>query len=274
MLFRSRLFESLVAAGGPAVLNADAEHWQDFATAATRGGLKVLTVGEQGDFIKLVERVPRSDGQTLKLRHAGSGSEVELKLAGLFQASNVLVAAGIAIALGDDARRVFSALRNLRGAPGRLELMARTGDNAPVYVDYAHTPDALETVLRALRPHTRGRLHVLFGCGGNRDKGKRPMMGAIACQLADNVIVTDDNPRDEDAETIRREVLTGCPGAVEVGDRREAVRAAVASLKADDVLVLAGKGHEENQIIKGVSHPFSDRVEAVQAAIAQGGHAA
>jgi UDP-N-acetylmuramoyl-L-alanyl-D-glutamate--2,6-diaminopimelate ligase len=271
---KTRLFEELVTEGGPAIINSDAEHWEVFAIAAKRAALKVLTVGENGEFLRLTGRAPRNDGQDIYLHHAGRDWTVRLKLAGLFQASNVMVAAGLAIGLGDNAEKVFAALERLRGAPGRLELMARSKTGAAIYVDYAHTPDALETILRALRPHTKGKLHVVFGCGGNRDKGKRPMMGKIACELADDVIVTDDNPRDEDALIIRQEVLAGCSRAREIGERGVAIRAAVENLSEGDVLVLAGKGHEETQIVKGISHPFSDRTEAVRIARELGGEAA
>jgi len=176
--------------------------------------------------------------------------------------------------LGEDAAKVFAALEHLKGAPGRMEKVALAANGAPVYVDYAHTPDSLEKVLEALRPHTAGRLHVVFGCGGDRDKGKRPLMGAVSVKLADDVIVTDDNPRTEDAATIRREILAAAPGAREIGDRAEAIRAAVAALKTGDVLVLAGKGHETGQYIKGEVHPFSDREQAIAAAVAVGGRAA
>jgi UDP-N-acetylmuramoyl-L-alanyl-D-glutamate--2,6-diaminopimelate ligase len=155
-----------------------------------------------------------------------------------------------------------------------MEKVAFAAHGAPVYVDYAHTPDRLEKVLEALRPHTAGKLHVVFGCGGDRDKGKRPLMGAIAVKLADDVIVTDDNPRTEDAAAIRREILAAAPGAREIGDRAEAIRAAVATLNAGDVLVIAGKGHETGQYIKGEVHPFSDREQAIAAALAAGGRAA
>ncbi|HSS15171.1 MAG TPA: cyanophycin synthetase, partial [Rhizomicrobium sp.] len=174
----------------------------------------------------------------------------------------------------DDATKVFAALEHLKGAPGRMEKVAFAANGAPVYVDYAHTPDSLEKVLEALRPHTAGKLHVVFGCGGDRDKGKRPLMGAIAVRLADDVIVTDDNPRTEDAATIRHEILAAAPGAREIGDRAEAIRAAIASMKAGDVLILAGKGHETGQYINGEIHPFSDRDQAIAAAVAAGGRAA
>ncbi|HEY0267336.1 MAG TPA: cyanophycin synthetase, partial [Rhizomicrobium sp.] len=199
---------------------------------------------------------------------------VLLPLAGGFQASNALVAAGLAIGLGEDPARVFAALEHLKGAPGRMEKVAFSKDGAPFYVDYAHTPDSLEKVLQALRPHTASRLHIVFGCGGDRDKGKRPLMGAVAVRLADDVIVTDDNPRSEDPAVIRAEILASAPGAREIGDRAQAIRTAAAGLQAGDVLVIAGKGHETGQYIKGEVHPFSDREQAVAAALALGGRAA
>jgi len=165
-------------------------------------------------------------------------------------------------------------LEHLKGAPGRMEKVAFAKSGAPIYVDYAHTPDSLEKVLEALRPHTANRLHVVFGCGGDRDKGKRPLMGAIAVRLADDVIVTDDNPRSEEASAIRGEILAAAKGAREIGDRAQAIRTAVADLKTGDVLILAGKGHETGQYVKGEVFPFSDREQAIEAAIALGGRAA
>jgi UDP-N-acetylmuramoyl-L-alanyl-D-glutamate--2,6-diaminopimelate ligase len=165
-------------------------------------------------------------------------------------------------------------LEHLKGAPGRMEKVAFAKSGAPIYVDYAHTPDSLEKVLEALRPHTAGKLHVVFGCGGDRDRGKRPMMGAAAVKLADDVIVTDDNPRSEDPAAIRSEIMAAAKGAREISDRAEAIHTAVASLGTGDVLVLAGKGHETGQYMKDVVHPFSDREQAIEAAIALGGRAA
>jgi len=197
-----------------------------------------------------------------------------LPLAGAFQASNALVAAGLAIGLGEDAAKVFAALAHLKGAPGRMEKVAFAAAGAPVYVDYAHTPDSLEKILQALRPHTKNTLHVVFGCGGDRDKGKRPLMGQIATALADAVIVTDDNPRSEDAAVIRKEILAAAKGAREIGDRHAAIQAAIASLKSGDVLVIAGKGHETGQYVGATVIPFSDRDEAIKAAVAGGGRPA
>ena len=236
-----------------AVINADSDHAERFADAARRRGLRVMTVGHAGRDLRLESATPRDDGQVVVV----NGKRVALPLAGGFQASNALVAAGLAIGLGGNEGKVFAALERLEGAPGRLERVA-----PQVYVDYAHTPDALETVLKALRPHASGRLVVVFGCGGDRDTGKRPLMGEAAARLADTAIVTDDNPRSEDPAAIRAAILAACPGAGEIGDRAEAIRTAIRSLAKGDVLVIAGKGHESGQTAGGVTRPFSDRDEA------------
>ncbi|HSC17483.1 MAG TPA: UDP-N-acetylmuramoyl-L-alanyl-D-glutamate--2,6-diaminopimelate ligase [Rhizomicrobium sp.] len=269
-----RLFSELVQDGGIAVVNADAEHSQDFAAAATARKLTLLTVGTRGENLHLISRELRADGQDLRVLYRGTAREIALPLVGEFQASNALVAAGLALGLGEPEEKVFAALAGLRGAPGRLEKVAHAPTGAPIYVDYAHTPDALETVLTALRPHVRGKLHVIFGCGGDRDTGKRPLMGAAAARCADAVIVTDDNPRSEDASDIRRAALAGCPGAREIGDRADAITAGIASLAPKDVLVIAGKGHESGQIIGSETRLFSDRDVAIEAARALGGGAA
>ena len=269
-----RLFREVVAEGGVAVIDADAAHADAFLEAAKARGLRAVTVGERGDTLKLVSRAAGDGGQTLGVVHAGRTFRIELALAGGFQASNALIAAGLAIGLGDDAARVFAALAHLRGAPGRLEMVAVAASGAPIYVDYAHTPDALETVLSAMRAHVRGRLHVVFGCGGDRDKGKRPLMGAAAAKFADRVIVTDDNPRGENAAAIRKEILAGCPNATEIGDRAEAIHAAIAALQAGDVLIVAGKGHETGQIVGRETRAFCDRDEAVRSALTLGGRKA
>jgi len=266
-----RLFSELARDGAVAVVNADSDHSKDFIAAAKARGLRLFTVGEKGESLKLLACAPHGDGQSLKIAYGGNTYTVELPLAGAFQASNALVAAGFAIGLSEDAPAVFAALAHLKGAPGRLEKVATAKSGAPIYVDYAHTPDALENVLTALRPHTRGTLAVVFGCGGDRDKGKRPLMGAAAAKFADRVIVTDDNPRSENAVTIRKEALAGCAGAQEIGDRAEAIHAGIAALGTGDVLVIAGKGHESGQIVGNVVHPFSDRDEAIKAAMLLGG---
>jgi UDP-N-acetylmuramoyl-L-alanyl-D-glutamate--2,6-diaminopimelate ligase len=269
-----RLMDEVVAPDGVAVINADAEHAGKFIAAAKRRGLRLITTGEKGETIALVGRDAHADDQALTIRFADKTYTVALPLAGAFQASNALVAAGLAIGLGEDAAKVFAALAHLKGAPGRMEKVAFAASGAPVYVDYAHTPDSLEKVLQALRPHTKGKLHVVFGCGGDRDKGKRPLMGQIASALADAVIVTDDNPRTENAAAIRAAILAEAKGAREIGDRHEAIQSAIASLKTGDVLVIAGKGHETGQYVNGQTFPFSDREEAVKAALALGGRAA
>lgn len=266
-----RLFHEVVDDNAPAVINADAEYAERFIAAARERGLKLITVGEHGGGLKLLSRKPTVDGQTLEVLYAGTAYTVALPLAGGFQASNALVAAGMAIGLGEDPAAVFEALHHIKGAPGRLEKVALAASGAPIFVDYAHTPDALETVLNALRPHAERKLVVVFGCGGDRDKGKRPLMGEIAARLADRVIVTDDNPRSEEPAQIRAEILAASPGATEIGDRAEAIHKGISELSSGDVLVIAGKGHESGQIVGSTIHPFSDREEAIKAAVALGG---
>ena len=268
-----RLVDEVVAPGGVAVINADGEHADAFIAAAKRRDLRLITTGELGETIKLSARESRSDAQGLTLTFAGNTYKVLLPLAGAFQASNALVAAGLAIGLGEDPAKVFAALAHLKGAPGRMEKVALAASGAPIYVDYAHTPDSLEKVLQALRPHTQNKLRVVFGCGGDRDKGKRPLMGQIAAALADDVTVTDDNPRTEDSAAIRKAILAAAKGAREIGDRHDAIKTAITALNAGDVLVIAGKGHETGQYIGARVIPFSDRDEAIKAAIAGGGRA-
>ena len=269
-----RLFTEVVREGGLAVVNADAEYAERFIAAARKRGLAIMAVGERGEAIRMLSRQGRLDGQTLTLRHDGHDYTVSLPLAGSFQASNALVAAALVIGLGDDPAKVFAALEHLKGAPGRLEKVAIAASGAPIYVDYAHTDASLAEMLKAVRPHVAGRLHVIFGCGGDRDPGKRPLMGKAATENADTVIVTDDNPRTEDAATIRKEALAGAPGAREIGDRATAIHEGIAALKAGDILVIAGKGHETGQIVGTQVLPFSDRTVAIGAALSLGGRAA
>jgi UDP-N-acetylmuramoyl-L-alanyl-D-glutamate--2,6-diaminopimelate ligase len=259
-----RLFETLLPRGRTAVLNADSDAYSSFAAASIMSGLGVMGVGERGRDLTLVSRVAVPEGQRLTLDVRGVLHEVLLPLAGAFQASNALVAAGLCIAGGESPERVVAALESLTGAQGRMQRIPASG-RGEVYVDYAHTPDGLETVLTALRPHATGRLIVVFGAGGDRDRAKRPMMGAIAGRLADVAIVTDDNPRSEDPAAIRRAVREGCPEAVEIGDRREAIRQAIDMMRNGDVVVIAGKGHEQGQIVGGTTHPFDDATEAAEA---------
>ena len=269
-----RLFKEIVHDGGVAVVNVDSDYAASFVEVANDRRLKLISVGVEGETLRLTDRVARDDGQTLKIVCQGKNYSVELPLVGDFQASNALVASGLAIGLGDPADKVFAALEKLHGAEGRLQKVAFAKSGAPIFVDYAHTPDALETVLKAVRPHVRGKLHVVFGCGGDRDKGKRPLMGAAAVRLADVAIVTDDNPRSEDPAVIRKEVLAGAPGARDIGDRALAIKEAIGGLGEGDTLIIAGKGHESGQTIGAVTRPFLDKEEAVKAALLLGGHAA
>jgi len=262
---KMRLFETLLPRGGTAVLNADSDGFDGFAAAAVMAGQTVLSVGEQGQGLRLVERILLPNGQRLTVRADGQDHVVNLPLAGAFQAANALAAAGLCIAAGEDVAATLAALEHLKGAAGRLQLVGPKASGGEVYVDYAHTPDGLQTVLEALRPHTLGRLIVVFGAGGDRDRTKRPLMGEIAARLADMAIVTDDNPRSEEPASIRAAILAAAPGALEVGDRHLAIQQAIGLLGEGDVLVIAGKGHEQGQTIAGVVHPFDDVTEAASA---------
>jgi UDP-N-acetylmuramoyl-L-alanyl-D-glutamate--2,6-diaminopimelate ligase len=263
-----RLFTALVAPGGAAVVSADNDYAARVVDAAKARGLTIITVGARGDTIRLTADAVDGFAQVLRLAHAGRSYTVRLPLVGAFQTENALVAAGLVIAGGADAATVFAALEKLEGAKGRLEL-AGAKNGAPVFIDYAHKPDALAKALEALRPYAKGKLVVVFGCGGDRDKGKRPLMGEIAMKNADRVIVTDDNPRSEDPARIRAEIMAAAPRATEIGDRAQAIRAGIAGLTAGDVLLVAGKGHETGQIVGDRVLPFSDH-EAVAAALEGG----
>ncbi|MFO1027378.1 MAG: UDP-N-acetylmuramoyl-L-alanyl-D-glutamate--2,6-diaminopimelate ligase [Acetobacteraceae bacterium] len=255
---KMRLFAELLPSGSPVVAHADMESvtLDVLQTVARNRKLDLLTVGVAGTTIRLIEATPRADGQVLTLQVGNVRREVALPLPGRFQADNVLVAVAMTEALGlSDA---LDRVGTLTGVRGRMELAARLPNGAAAYVDYAHTPDALERLLTALRPHTAGRLHVVFGAGGDRDRGKRPLMGAAAASLADVCIVTDDNPRTEAPETIRSAILAACPGAIEIGDRAKAIEAALNRLAPGDVLVVAGKGHEQGQTIGTTVLPFDD----------------
>jgi UDP-N-acetylmuramoyl-L-alanyl-D-glutamate--2,6-diaminopimelate ligase len=266
-----RLFTDLLTDDGAIVLDPDAAGSAEVIAAARARGLRLLTVGSRGETLRLVAAEPRPDGQRLTIDNGGrTRHTIMLPLVGGFQATNALSAAALAIATGEDSGRVVSALVDLEPVPGRLQRVAMRGDGAAVYVDYAHTPDALATVLDALRPHTPGRLAVVLGCGGDRDAGKRPLMGAAAADRADLVIVTDDNPRGEDPAAIRRQVLAACPTAREIGNRREAIEVGIADLAAGDVLLVAGKGHETGQIVGDRVLPFDDAVEIRRAVEAAG----
>jgi UDP-N-acetylmuramoyl-L-alanyl-D-glutamate--2,6-diaminopimelate ligase len=260
-----RLFDTLLPRGGAAVLNADSDAYSAFAAAAITHGQTVMSVGAMGQGLTLVGRSLLPHGQRLKIRGWGRPYEVVLPLAGAFQASNALVAAGLCVAAGETPDTALAALEHLEGAPGRLQRVGAGARGGEAYVDYAHTPDGLQTILTALRPHARGRLIVVLGAGGDRDRGKRPLMGAIAADLADIAIVTDDNPRTEDPAAIRAQVLAGGPGLREVGDRREAIGVAASLLEAGDILVVAGKGHEQGQTIGERTIPFDDVAETRRA---------
>jgi UDP-N-acetylmuramoyl-L-alanyl-D-glutamate--2,6-diaminopimelate ligase len=261
-----RLFDTLLPKGAPAVIFADDPWSEPTVRAARAAGLEVLTVGRHGSFLKLKRVEHERHRQRAEVEAAGVLHEIDLPLAGDFQISNALVSAGLAIATGTPANRAIAALEKLKGAPGRLDLVGTTAAGAPVYVDYAHKPDALENVLAAVRPFTTGKVIVVFGCGGDRDRGKRPIMGEIATRLADVTIVTDDNPRSEAPASIRAAILSAAPGAIEIGDRRQAIHEAVAMLHAGDTLIVAGKGHEEGQTIGAETLHFSDH-EEVRAAL-------
>ncbi len=261
---KARLFETLLPAGGTAVVNADSDRAAQLGDICARRGVRFWTYGAVGRELRLLRDEPTPAGQHLVVEVLGTRHEVELPLVGGFQASNALAALGLVVATGGDAARAVAALGTLTGAPGRLQLVARHRTGAPVYVDYAHKPEALETVLATLRPFAKGKLVVVFGCGGDRDRGKRPVMGEIATRLADLTLVTDDNPRSEEPEAIRAEIVRGIPAGrknwVEVRtDRHDAIAQGVAALgSADDLLLIAGKGHETGQTLKGVTHHFDD----------------
>jgi UDP-N-acetylmuramoyl-L-alanyl-D-glutamate--2,6-diaminopimelate ligase len=260
-----RLFEDLIVPGGTAVIGVDDCYAGQVVEAARKRGLNIVTVGEHGNDIKLAGGTIDGFAQLVAIMHGGRTYKVRLPLVGAFQVQNAAIAAGLAIATGSEPARVFGALEKLSGAKGRLEL-AGTHNGAPVFIDYAHKPDALKKALESLRPYARGKLTVVFGAGGDRDIGKRPIMGRIAAENADRVIVTDDNPRSEAPAAIRSAILAEARGAIEIGDRAEAIRRAIADLKGGDVLLIAGKGHETGQIIGDRVVPFSDH-EAVAAAL-------
>jgi UDP-N-acetylmuramoyl-L-alanyl-D-glutamate--2,6-diaminopimelate ligase len=260
-----RLFDTLLSRGGAAVLNADSDAFGAFAGAAMLGGHTIMSVGAMGEGLTLTGRAAAPGGQRLKVSAWGVEHTLFLPLAGAFQASNALVAAGLAIAAGVRVDEALGALEHLEGAAGRLQHVGRSPRGGEAYVDYAHTPDGLSTVLAALRPHAPGRLIVVFGAGGDRDRGKRPLMGAVAADLADIAIVTDDNPRGEQPDAIRTEIMAGNPRLRELGDRRAAIGAAAAMLDDGDILVVAGKGHEQGQTIGDRVHPFDDVAETRRA---------
>ena len=264
-----RLFTEVLPDDGVAVVNLDDSYGPRVAAACEARDIEVIGVGQYaGDAVlQITGRRLHETGQDVLFRWQGQQMQTRLPLIGAFQAMNVLTAAGLVIAAGEDADAVFSVLPRLAGVRGRMQMAGRRAHGAPVFVDYAHTPDALETALKALRPHVLGRLIVVFGAGGDRDRGKRPLMGRAAADHADVVFVTDDNPRSEDPAAIRAAILQDCPEAIEVGDRAEAILRAVDALEPGDALLIAGKGHETGQTVGDVIYPFDD-VEQASVAVA------
>ncbi len=253
---------ALVRDGGVAVINADAGEGPAFEEGARARGLDVVLCGWRAPrehALKIVEILPRPNAQTMNLLWQGKEHKVELPLIGEFQAINAVTAAALALALGEDAEAVWAGMAELKPVKGRMEHVGQSRSGGHVFVDYAHTPDGLDVLLRAARPHAPGRIIAVFGCGGDRDTDKRPKMGAIAARHADVVIVTDDNPRSEEPGAIRAQIKAAAPEAIEIGDRAQAIREAIAMMKPGDAVLIAGKGHETGQIVKGVVHPFSDQ---------------
>jgi UDP-N-acetylmuramoyl-L-alanyl-D-glutamate--2,6-diaminopimelate ligase len=264
---KMRLFDEVIADTGTAVIWAD-DAWSDKAIARAKArDLRLITVGEKGTGIRLISRTPSQLGQTLELIIQGETITVKLPLIGGYQASNALTAAGIVLATGGQVEQVVEHLARLQPVRGRLERAAINRSGAPIYVDYAHTPDGLSAATAAMRPHTKGRLITVFGAGGDRDRGKRPEMGAIAVATSDIAIVTDDNPRSEDPAAIRAEIMVGASGATEIGDRRSAIAHAIQIAKSDDIVLIAGKGHELGQIVGDKILPFDDVQVARECAV-------
>ena len=263
---KMRLFDQLLPPGKPAVIWTDDPKSDEVIERARSRGHDILTVGRRGEAIRLTEQSPTALGQTLTLEHGGKSHRLALPLIGAYQAANVLTSAGLVLATGGDWATTFSAMQRVAPVRGRLERAVISRAGVPVYVDYAHTPDALEAAISALRPHVEGRLITVFGAGGDRDQGKRPEMGAVAAHLSDVVIVTDDNPRSEDPALIRHAIMAGASGATEVAGRREAIGEAIRIAKEGDIILLAGKGHETGQIIGDKVLPFDDALVARECA--------
>jgi UDP-N-acetylmuramoyl-L-alanyl-D-glutamate--2,6-diaminopimelate ligase len=263
---KMRLFDDLLAPGRPAVIWTDDPKSEQVIERAKRRRHELLTVGRNGETIRLVEQRPTALGQTLMLEHGGKPYRLALPLIGAYQASNVLTAAGLVLATGGKWDATYSAMQRVAPVRGRLERAVISRGGVPVYVDYAHTPDALEAAIAALRPHVDGRLITVFGAGGDRDQGKRPQKGEVATRLCDVVVVTDDNPRSEDPARIRAEIMAGAPGAIEVPGRREAIAEAIRIAQQGDIILLAGKGHETGQIVGDKVLPFDDALVARECA--------
>jgi UDP-N-acetylmuramoyl-L-alanyl-D-glutamate--2,6-diaminopimelate ligase len=263
---KMRLFERLLPAGKPAVIWTDDPKSGEVIERCRAAGHDVLTVGRQGETIRLIEQTPTALGQTLNIEHGAKPYRLALPLIGAYQSSNVLTAAGLVLATGGEWNATFSAMQRVAPVRGRLERAVISRAGVPVYIDYAHTPDALEAAIAALRPHVEGRLITVFGAGGDRDQGKRPEMGKVATHLSDVVIVTDDNPRSEDPAVIRAAIMAGAPGATEVPGRREAIAEAIRIARTGDIVLVAGKGHETGQIIGDRVLPFDDALVARECA--------
>ena len=268
---KARLFTELTPKDAPVVINVNDEYGQRLVKICGDCGQDVMQVGWSGQDIRIDEVMPRASSQIVDLVVQGKRDKIELPLAGEFQTLNAIAALGLAMVTGVKTEKALEALGHLKGVAGRMERAGQTKEGAPIFVDFAHTEDGLDKLLRSVRPHTMGKVIVVFGCGGDRDPDKRPKMGRVAAKLADDVIVTDDNPRTEDAASIRKAVLKGCPNATEIGDRATAIRAGIKKLSANDCLVIAGKGHEQGQIVGTKTIPFSD-VKQVGAALKELGH--
>ncbi len=260
-----RLFDNLMPEGGTAVINADMPEFQQIKEICDRRKLKIISYGHTPSDLQVLEQRPTTDGQELKLSLYGKIVDLKLLLTGSFQASNIMASVGLALACGAELNAVIETLPDLTGVPGRAEKIGQSAKGGTVYVDFAHTPDAVEAIINALRPHTKKQLSIVVGCGGDRDPGKRPLMGGIADQLADRAYITDDNPRSEDPASIRAQTMASAPNAIEVDDRRKAIFKAVSDLNDGDLLIIAGKGHESGQIIGDKVLPFDDRDVAREA---------
>lgn len=263
---KRRLFDQLLPHGAAAVLHRDTEEYDEWKNISQNRGLEIISYGKARTDLELINVKPLKKGQKLTVRLINNVYEISVPITGIFQAENILCAIGLVLACGEKAERIAAAASKLTTPIGRLELVATLENNASIYVDYAHTPAALESALTALRARTKNKLHLIFGCGGNRDTGKRQEMGKIANKLADEIIISDDNPRNEDSKFIRLQIAAHCPNAIDIGNRTEAINTAIERLSSDDILIIAGKGHESLQIIGNTSSECNDR-DIVQAAL-------
>lgn len=260
-----RLFKEVLPPQRTAVLNADSEHYLQIEEACKAQGHNIITYGEKAEDIRLISIIPTVEGQLITFMLEQVQYRVQVPLIGKFQVYNMLCALGLVIATGGNKDRAIAKLTNLRAVPGRMEQVGHHPKKASVFVDYAHTPDALKEALISLRPHTHGKLYLIMGCGGERDTGKRTLMGRVAAEHADEIIVTDDNPRNEDPVTIRKAIISACPGAIEIGDRREAIESTIHKINTGDILLIAGKGHETTQTVGSQTIEFDDRMVACEA---------